>query len=60
MSFRTGDRVVATLPGFTETFVVTGLRYSITGRPMFEVKAVGEPRSVGTVFYSDELHLVSR
>ena len=58
MSFRIGDRVTvdrSMYPDFTETFMVTGIEYSVHGRKLYAVRAVGEPGSFGTVFYADEL-----
>lgn len=56
--FEVGDYVIADralFDSFTETFVIHKISSNLFGRRMLHVKAVGEPRSVGTIFYSDEL-----
>ncbi|HKZ21143.1 MAG TPA: hypothetical protein VJQ57_13665 [Acidimicrobiia bacterium] len=56
--FKIGDYVIADralYDTFTETFVITGFGVNAFGRGLIEVRAVGEPRSVGTSFYPDEL-----
>ena len=56
--FKVGDCAVPdrTLFGhYTETFTVVGLETDLYDRPVVRVRAVGEPRSYGVLFYPDEL-----
>lgn len=56
--FKVGDYVIADRAQFdifTETFKIVAVKVNMFGRTMYRVRAIGEPNSVGTVFYADEL-----
>lgn len=56
--YKVGDYVIADraqFDHFTETFKITEITRNMFGRECYRVVAIGEPRSIGTTFYPDEL-----